>query len=301
MHTPAASTPRTSSALPAAPEAMTTRMGMRSASAIQNRPPSNRAAEKAADAHFPALPDLPEGCVIGANCYAVGLHAGEKKIFTAALLGVRKNSPQFLVKYLCDENGRRSSLYLPDVRKTYVMLEDVQPWLPREGPTPCSAKTRAQRSNLSDEQAAAERAARKRPRNRTGKRVTFAELPPPLSRSPSPGADSELEGREWLDSPADSDHSIDWADEPEHKIGTTTTREPDMDADKLEQSIALGYNLDGEEVEHPKSALEKMPCIRAGVLFKSALPHWLEESEQTSFVYRLAQDSVPGTTLIQGA
>eukprot|EP00966_Prymnesium_polylepis_P023660 544643-Prymnesium_polylepis.1 len=92
----------------------------------QNQQPTANSGERqgSTSGEAKAPPALPEGLAIGANVFAIGLHAGEKKTFTAVLLGVRKNSPPFLVKYISDENGRRTALYLPDVRKTYVMAHE---------------------------------------------------------------------------------------------------------------------------------------------------------------------------------
>ena len=144
---------------------------------------------------------LPEGLEIGKQCLAIGLHAGEKKTFTALFLGVRKNSPQVLVKYVCDENGRRTGLHLPEVRKTYVMPYEVHPWMARTKRAPCSAKTRGQLAcRADDERAAVEGAARKRSKH--GKRVTWAPLPPPITPPPTPRMRPmketlEAEGSAW--------------------------------------------------------------------------------------------------------
>lgn len=239
---------------------------MRRHPATQNRPPSNEACSAAvAEGINGQQYDLPKGCTIGGNCYAVGVHAGQKKSFTAVLLGVRKRLPPFLVKYLCDEAGRRTSLYLPDVKKTYVMAHDVQPWLPREGPTPCSAKTRAQRMNQKDEQAAAESAARKRPRKRTGKRVTFADLPPPF-RPGSPCQFSQAETSEVSDiGPHDLSNSVSSVDGASDATPRVTGAEAEVN-DRTESVHVECIYVDSANhtaCSRVSSSIERKPTARA--------------------------------------
>lgn len=129
---------------------------------------------------------VPEGVTIGGLCLAQGLFAGTKRPFQALLVGVRKNSPPLLVKYCADEAGRRKALHLPEMRKAYVLPSDVQPWRPHPSTihTPHSAKTRAQKVNREEEIVLASMYKKKKKRH--GKRVTWAELPPPLKRSSEP-------------------------------------------------------------------------------------------------------------------
>ena len=145
---------------------------------------------------------LPDGVSIGGFCLAQGLvrrglfdflpircvhrsmpcppqHAGAKRPFQAVLLGVRKNSPPLLVKYCADEAGRRQALHLPDMRKAYVLPQDVVAWKPEPSKIhiPRSAKTRAQKVCSEEEARLANMPKKKR---RAGRRVTFADLPPPI-------------------------------------------------------------------------------------------------------------------------
>ena len=84
-------------------------------------------------------PLLPDGVVVGGLCLASGTIAGERRMFKATLLSMRRFSPHLLVKYLGDEMGRSGPFNMPDSPRSYLTRRDVAAWVPPEE-RPASAK-----------------------------------------------------------------------------------------------------------------------------------------------------------------
>lgn len=148
--------------------------------------PTDPAVDKDSGTIVAGVPAVPAGCVIGEPCFAMGLQAGMVGQFTAILLGVRSATPEFLVKYVATTDGRTMSLLLPEVRLTYVQVQDLSPWCEVPPPIPSAAKTRGQQEHRQATRAHVGMGERKRKECANGggaKRVRFdgrvVVVPPP--------------------------------------------------------------------------------------------------------------------------
>ena len=77
-------------------------------------------------------PLLPDGVVVSGLCLASGTIAGERRMFKATLLSVRRFRPHLLVKYLGDEMGQNGPFSMPDSLRSYLTRRDVTAWIPPE-------------------------------------------------------------------------------------------------------------------------------------------------------------------------
>ena len=70
---------------------------------------------------------VPAYALPGEQVWATGLHAGNRKRFKAEVVGLRKQFPRIVVKYIADEGGNTAAIALPEMRTAYLMMVDVEP------------------------------------------------------------------------------------------------------------------------------------------------------------------------------
>jgi hypothetical protein len=70
---------------------------------------------------------VPAYAVVGAQVWAVGLHAGVRKRFRAEVIRLRKQFPRIVVKYVATEAGGTHKLELPDPITAYLTMTDLEP------------------------------------------------------------------------------------------------------------------------------------------------------------------------------
>ena len=70
---------------------------------------------------------VPAYALPGEQVWAMGLHAGSRRRFKAQVVGLRKQFPRIIVKYIATEDGNTAAIALPEMRTAYVTMADVEP------------------------------------------------------------------------------------------------------------------------------------------------------------------------------
>ena len=94
-------------------------------------PPDHEDDDEDSDYDDEGNPRLPAGVSVGDACLAMGLAAGERRLFKGTLLAVRKSAPHLLVRYIANETGEKTPrLQLPEILKAALHRREVRAWLP---------------------------------------------------------------------------------------------------------------------------------------------------------------------------
>jgi hypothetical protein len=70
---------------------------------------------------------VPAYALPGEQVWAMGLHAGTRRRFKAEVVGLRKQFPRIIVKYIATEDGNKAAIALPEMLTAYVTMADVEP------------------------------------------------------------------------------------------------------------------------------------------------------------------------------
>ena len=70
---------------------------------------------------------VPAYALPGEQVWAMGLHAGTRRRFKAEVIGLRKQFPRIVVKYIATEDDNTNAIALPEMRTAYLMMADVEP------------------------------------------------------------------------------------------------------------------------------------------------------------------------------
>ena len=70
---------------------------------------------------------VPAYALPGEEVWAMGLHAGARKRFKAEVVGLRKQFPRIIVKYVGTEDGNTNPLALPEMKTAYLCAADIEP------------------------------------------------------------------------------------------------------------------------------------------------------------------------------
>ena len=69
---------------------------------------------------------VPAFALPGEQVWAMGLHAGTRKRFKAEVVGLRKQFPRIIVKYLSTEDGVKAAIALPEMKTAYLHMGDIE-------------------------------------------------------------------------------------------------------------------------------------------------------------------------------
>ena len=69
---------------------------------------------------------VPAYALPGEQVWAMGLHAGTRKRFKAEVVGLRKQFPRIIVKYLSTEDGVKAAIALPEMKTAYLHMGDIE-------------------------------------------------------------------------------------------------------------------------------------------------------------------------------